>query len=247
MLAELTEIDDRRARRRFALGCARSLVFVLPPAGSTRVVIVGALMAGAASLTTVAVALLRYPALVSGAGIWVAVGVFCALVVLYVVTAARLAAPMLERHLLEAALGGGATIAASWLAIGLNTSEGGPEAVGLALVSLGPVVGVAVGWHATARSGSTRVGLRCAGITALVAGFATFLLWTGEAVVAAGRPYDAGLLRDFGTSGASDLATYAVNESLGTGMMLLLLVPLVSVVTGFVGTAARRTTFGERS
>ena len=69
-----------------------------------------------------------------------------------------------------------------------------------------------------------------------------FLLWAGEAVVAAGRPYDAGLLRDFATSGAPDLATYAVNESLGTGIMLLVLVPLVSVATGFVGAAAARRT-----
>jgi hypothetical protein len=236
MLAELAEIDEGRARRRFALGCARALVLAMPPPGSARVVSIGAFAAGAASLALVVIALLRYPGVVSGAGTWVAVGAFGILVVLYVVTAARLGAPRMERRLLTTVLGAGATIAASWLAIGLNSSEGGPKALTLALLGLGPVVGVAIGRHATARSGSTRTGVRCVGITALVAGFAVFLMWAGEAVVTAGRPYDAGLVRDFASSGGADLATYAVNESLGTAMMLLLLVPLVSAATGLVGT-----------
>ena len=64
-----------------------------------------------------------------------------------------------------------------------------------------------------------------------------FLLWAGETVVFAGRPYDAGLLSDFRASGARDLATYAVSDSLGSGMMLLLLVPLVSLVSGAAGAA----------
>lgn len=242
MLAELTQIDDRRARLRFALGCARSLVLAVPSPGGTRIVTIGALVAGAVSLVTVGAALLRYPGLDSGAGTWVAVGGFTCVVVLYVVAAARLAVPVLERHLLTTAIGAGATIAVTWLAVGLNASEGGPKQLGSLFLGLGPLVGVALGWHATARSGSARVGLRCVGIAALVAGFAVFLLWAGEAVVAAGRPYDAGLLRDFATSGAPDLATYAVNESLGTGIMLLVLVPLVSVATGFVGAAAARRT-----
>ncbi len=242
MLAELTEIDDRRARRRFALGCARSLVFAAPSPGGTRIVTIGALVAGAASLVTVGAALMRYPGLDSGPGTWVAVGGFCCVVVLYVVAAARLGVPVLDRHLLAIAIGAGATIAVAWLAVGLNASEDGPKQLGSLLLGLGPLVGVALGWYTTARSGSARVGLRCVGIAALVAGFTVFLLWAGEAVVAAGRPYDAGLLRDFATSGAPDLATYAVNESLGTGIMLLVLVPLVSLATGFVGAAAARRT-----
>lgn len=241
MLAEVTRIDDRRARRRFALGCARSLVFA-PPSPGTRIVTIGALVAGAASVATVGAALLRYPGLASGAGTWVAVCGFCCVVVLYVVAAARLGVPVLERDLLTTAIGAGTAIAVTWLAVGLNASENGPKGLGSLLLGFGPLVGVALGWHATARSGSARVGLRCVGIAALVAGFAVFLLWAGEAVVAAGRPYDAGLLRDFATSGAPDLATYAVNESLGTGIMLLVLVPLVSVATGFVGAAAARRT-----
>jgi hypothetical protein len=248
MLAELAELSDRRARRGFALGCARSLAFTMPPRGATRVVTIGAFLAGAASLAIVAVGLVRYPGLVSGARAWVAVGVFSTLIVLYVVAAARLGAQLLDGYLLRTAVVAGAAIASSWLAIGLDASEDGSEVLSMVLLGLGPLVAVASGWHATARSGSTRVGFLCVGITALVAGFALFLLWAGETVLTGGQPYDTGLLRDFGTSGAPDLATYAVDDSLGTGMMLLLLVPLVSVTTGLVGAAAAtRKTFTRKS
>lgn len=43
------------------------------------------------------------------------------------------------------------------------------------------------------------------------------------------------MVRDFGTSAAPDLAAYAVSDSLGSGMMLLLLVPLVSLIAGAAG------------
>jgi hypothetical protein len=230
MLSELAVIDERRERRRFALGCARSLALTLPPPGSGRAVTVGVSAAGVASLGVVAAALLRYPGVVSGPGTWLAVGAFTAVVVAYVVVAARLGAAPLERRLLSTAVVAGAVIAGSWLAVGAGAAP--------ALLLVCPLVGVTLGWSATARSGSTRAGLRCVGVTGILAGFTVFLLWAGGAVVAAGRPYDPGLLRDFGTSGAPDLATYAVNESLGTGMMLLLLVPLVSAATGFLGAAA---------
>jgi uncharacterized membrane protein len=196
----------------------------------------------------VAVAFVRYPGLVSGPGTWVAAGAFGSVVVLYVVAATRLGTPMLDRHLVRTAAVAGGVIASSWLAIGLDAAEDGSKALSALLLGLGPVVALALGWHATTRSGATRVGIRCVGITALVAGFAVFLLWAGETVVAAGRPYDPALLHDFSTSGTSDLATYAVNDGLGTGMMLLLLVPLVSVLAGLVGAAAAmRPTVSERS
>lgn len=44
-------------------------------------------------------------------------------------------------------------------------------------------------------------------------------------------------MRDFRSSGVRDLATYAVGDSLGTAMVLLL-VPLVSLTAGLVGCAA---------
>jgi len=70
-----------------------------------------------------------------------------------------------------------------------------------------------------------------------------FLGWVGAAVLTGGQPYDPGLVRDFHASGAPDLATYAVDDDLGAGMMLLLLVPLLTWTLGSVGaslTAGRR-------
>ena len=72
-------------------------------------------------------------------------------------------------------------------------------------------------------------------LTALLAGLLLFLGWVGAAVLTGGQPYDPGLVRDFHASGAPDLATYAVDDDLGTGMMLLLLVPLLTWTLGSVG------------
>ncbi len=80
-------------------------------------------------------------------------------------------------------------------------------------------------------------------LAALLAGLLLFLGWVGAAVLTGGQPYDPGLVRDFHASGAPDLATYAVDDDLGTGMMLLLLVPLLTWTLGSVGasvTAGRR-------
>ena len=60
----------------------------------------------------------------------------------------------------------------------------------------------------------------------------------------AGGPYDPGLLRDFHSSGAGDLTTYAVSDDLGSALVLLLMIPTVAVALGSVTTriaaAARR-------
>jgi hypothetical protein len=242
MMAELGQLEGLRTRWVFALGCVRSIAFTMPPAGLQRVVAGGSVLAAACSAGVVAVALVRYPDLVSGARAWVSVAAFIALLVTYVVAAATFAPRVDGRRLLLNVAVAGAAIAASWMAVGLVASLGGPKPVSVMLLSLAPLVAVAIGWHATASSGSSRVGLACVGLAAVIAGYALFLLWAGEAVAAAGRPYDAGLLRDFRTSGASDLATYAVSDSLGTGMMLLLMVPLVTLAGGLVGAAAAGTT-----
>ena len=133
----------------------------------------------------------------------------------------------------------GGSIACSWFAVGFAASVGAPAPVSMALLALGPGVAAVAGAWATGRS-SWRVGTQCVGLASLLAGFALFLLWGGQTVALAGRPYDPGLVRDFRTSGAPDLATYAVSDSLGSAMMLLLLVPLVSLVSGAAGCAVAR-------
>ncbi len=124
------------------------------------------------------------------------------------------------------------------MAVGFGASLAVPAGVPIAVLGLGSVVALAFGWLATERARSLRTGLHCVGFVAVLAGMAVFLLWAGESVACAGRPYDAGLLRDFRSSGVRDLATYAVGDSLGTAMVLLLLVPLVSLTAGLMGCAA---------
>ena len=68
-----------------------------------------------------------------------------------------------------------------------------------------------------------------------------FAIWVTVTYMTDGRPYDSGLVRDFHRSGAPDLATYAVSDDLGSGLVLLLLVPTVVLALGSLG--AR---FGER-
>ncbi len=194
-------------------------------------------------MAVVTVGLVRYPGIVSGARTWVAIAIFVVLLVVYVACAVNLGARQQDDFLALIAVVGGVGIAASWLALGLDSSLGGSATLDMVLLALGPLISLVVGWVATRRSTAPGAGIGCVGLTSLIAGFALFLLWTGATVATGGRPYDAGMLRDFKTSGASDLATYAVNDSLGTGMMLLLLVPVLSMSAGLVGSAAgaRRT------
>jgi hypothetical protein len=237
MLGELAQVSGTRPRWAFALGCIRSVAFGMPAPGAQRAVLVGAWAGATASVAVVVTALVRYPGIVTGARTWLVIGVFLALLLAYLLTAAQLGARLVDYQLLVTAAIAGAAIAASWLAMGLIASLDAPPALSLALIGIGPLAAAAIGWIATRRSGSSRAGFTCVGLAALLAGFALFLLWAGETVVTAGRPYDAGLLRDFTTSGVSDLATYAVSDSLGTGMMLLVLVPLMSLSCGLIGAA----------
>jgi hypothetical protein len=229
MLGELEELPGRRARRRFALGCLRALVLSLPALALV------ALASGVLSLGLVAAALIRYPGVVTGVGTCVAVGCFVCVVATYVVVAAAIATRLVGSRLLAAAAGTAAAIAGSWFAVGLSASVAAPGGLSVALLVLGPGVALGAAAWATSRSGSRTTGVQFVGLASLLAGFLLFLLWVGQTVAFAGRPYDAGMRVDFRSSGASDLATYAVNDSLGSGMMLLLLVPLVSLTAGLAG------------
>jgi hypothetical protein len=47
--------------------------------------------------------------------------------------------------------------------------------------------------------------------------------------------YDAGLVEHFRKSGAQDLPTYAVSDNLGSGLVLLLLIPAIALALGTLG------------
>jgi hypothetical protein len=76
----------------------------------------------------------------------------------------------------------------------------------------------------------------CAAGAALWSGLVASVVWVTMAYVHDGRPYDAGLVRDFHHSGATDLATYAISGDLATGLELLVLIPVLAV--GFGSLAA---------
>ena len=62
-----------------------------------------------------------------------------------------------------------------------------------------------------------------------------FLVLATDTLVTGGRPYDAGQLQDFATSGYPDMATYAVSDNLGTSMVLLLLMSAMTALLGSAG------------
>ncbi len=68
----------------------------------------------------------------------------------------------------------------------------------------------------------------------LVGGLSVFIVWVTLTYTNAGGPYDSGLIRDFQRSGAPDLATYAVNDNLGSGLVLLLMIPTVALALGLL-------------
>ena len=189
MLGELAQLKGRRTRFAFALGCMRSLVLRMPSGGPQRVIATGALVAGTASMAVVGTALLQYPGIVTGARTWIIVGVFVALVLAYVIAAAGVAARLTDRRQAVTAVVCGAVIAASVMIVSVDASLGGSARLSMLFLGLVPVAAVTGGWFATTRSGSRRVGVHCVALTALIAGFALFLLWGGETVTAAGRPY----------------------------------------------------------
>ena len=80
-----------------------------------------------------------------------------------------------------------------------------------------------------------RTGALTALWSGLVAGLTVFIVWATVTYANAGGPYDTGLVKDFHSSGAHDLPTYAVSDDLGSGLVLLLLIPTVAVALGTLG------------
>jgi hypothetical protein len=239
MTAELAGLGRSGPRRRFAVGCCWA-VAVAPAAdahGSRLLRWVLAACCVCAAL--VGAAFVRFPGLVGGPGTWFAVVLFACVLVGYVGVAFVVAGRLRRGARSDLRLGGvgGLVAAGGYLLVGLASGFDLPPVVGrfamVALVPLAPLLlGAALG--ATRRIG-TPPAATALPVAALVGGLTVFLLWVGDAVLTSGRPYDNGLLRDFRTSGAHDLATYALDDDLGSAMVLLVLVPLVTVLLGWLG------------
>ena len=88
-------------------------------------------------------------------------------------------------------------------------------AIPLAVALVGPA---GIGALAARRTGQASDGTLAALWTAIVGGLLVFAIWVTATYADAGRPYDTGLVHDFKQSGATDLATYAVGDSLGSAL-----------------------------
>ena len=128
----------------------------------------------------------------------------------------------------------GCALAGVWIVVGAVALSARSAASMFVLLIL-PLVSIAVG-VVGARRGRTRTAARrTVLVSAVVAALAVFLVLAADTLITGGRPYDAGQLHDFATSGYPDMATYAVSDNLGTAMVLLLLMSAMTAVLGTAG------------
>ncbi len=207
-----------------------------------RVVVYGC---AAIALALVGYGLLRYPGLRSEPNLWGAMTAFLATLLAYIVLAFLLSrgatqpSAAARRH----GLAGGLAVGAGWLlGIAPPAALKGWVFLPLLIALVGPAVVAAVAGH---RARDPRLGTLAALWSGLVGGLSVFIVWVTMTYADAGGPYDAGLLRDFHKSGAHDLVTYAISDDLGSGLVLLLMIPTVALALGSlvarIGPTMRRT------
>jgi len=232
MVGELGQYQGL-SRWRYALGCAVAALGLPRRDGSGQWVLVSVLVAAIACAALVGYGLVRYPNIVTGAGTWVALATFGFTLLVFV---AVTSVSTRDARIGKRAVVAGCITAGLWITVGvvaLSVHSKGSVFVLLAL----PLMSVAVG-AVGARRGQTRTaGLRTAVVSAVVAALVVFLVLAADALITGGRPYDAGQLRDFATSGYPDLATYVVSDNLGTAMILMLFMSVANAALGLVGAA----------
>lgn len=238
MAGELEHLHHRPGRWRFALGCLiATQLFPARRAGAGRLMILLVVAAAAACAGLVGYGLLRYPAILTSHDAWPALATFGA-----VLAGFGLLTVLLVRRGAAAgvALVGGLVTAAVWIVFGYTAVTYAPARPLLSLLLLAlPLAPLAVGAAATRRDRTGAAGRQIALLSAVVTGLVLFLVLAGDALVTAAGPYDAGQLRDFPGSRFPDIASYAVNDNLGTAMSLLL---LASTTTAALGCAAATVT-----
>jgi hypothetical protein len=237
MLAELDQVQGRRARWEFSLGCAwaagRIRVQSPEPGGAVlRAVILGCVVT---SFALVGYGLVDYPGLRSEPNFWGAMIVFLATILAYSALAVVCSRGISRQSVAARRFGlvGGLAVGAGWLlGIAPPAALKGWVFLPLVIALFGPAVAAAIAGH---RFRDWRTGALTALWSGLVAGLTVFIVWATVTYVNAGGPYDTGLLKDFHSSGAHDLPTYAVSDDLGSGLVLLLLIPTVAIALGTLG------------
>ena len=238
MRNELGHVGGVRARWRFSVGCARATALIrtratvsrpAPGTASIRAVVFAGI---AAAVGLAAYGLVHYPGLRSDSSTWVSLASFLALLAGYALITLALSGNQTDQASVACRYGlaGGLVIGAAWFVILAPTSIlKSWVAFPLVIVLLGPAcVAALVGRSAR----DPRMGARAALWSGIVSGLTVFTIWVTATYLSNGRPYDPGLLRDFQQSGAHDLATYAVSDNLGSGLVLLLIVPLIALALG---------------
>ena len=204
MRSELEQVVGRPARWRFSLGCVWAAIVIRARSRerggeALRALVLAGIVAG---LVLVAYGVVRYPGLRSGVTFWISIAVFLAVIAGYGVAVLLLSRGTSRRASLARRYGviGGIAVGAAWFAV-LEPTPGlkGLVFIPLAVTLLGPAA-VAVLAARAARSSSA--GTLAALWTALVGGLVVFAVWVTVTYVNEGRPYDAGLVRDFHSSGA---------------------------------------------
>jgi hypothetical protein len=244
MRAELAQVGGRIPRWRFALGCAWAAIVIRSRSrerggGLLRAVVSTGIVT---ALALVLYGVVHYPGLRSGYRFWGSLAAFVGVLGIYAAATLLLSrgagpsATLARRY----GLTGGIAVGAAWF-LALSPTHGLKTlvAIPLAIVLFGPA---SIGALAAHRTGEASDGTRAALWTAIVGGLLVFAIWVVVTYVDAGRPYDVGLVHDFKQSGANDLTTYAVGDDLGTGLVLLILVPMVALALGSIGAQ-----FGRRS
>lgn len=244
MLAELDHVEGRRERWRFSFGCAWAAVRIRTKSPEPGGALLRAVVLGGAAIAVALVGygLVHYPGLRSERDVWEAMVAFLATLLIYTALVMILSRGTRQRSVDARRYGlmGGLAVGAGWLfGIAPPSALKGWVFLPLLIAILGPAV---VGTIAARRTADSETGTLAALWSGLVAGLTVFISWVTVTYADAGRPYDAGLVRDFHASGAHDLATYAISDDLGSGLVMLLVVPTVALALGSLSARLSATT-----
>ena len=238
MRAELDPIEGARARWRFSLGCTWAAaviyprtMFTVPEPGGRK--LRSLFLTGiAAAIALVVYAAIRYPGLRSGYRFWGSSAAFVVLLFLFAAVGSALSrdTTMQAATARRDGVVGGLVIGGAWfIALAPPAQLKTWVLLPLAVALLGPAFLAALAGRSTRNASA---GTHAALWAGLVGGLTIFIVWVAVTLATAGRPYDTGLIRDFHHSTAPNIATYAISDNLGSGLVLLLLVPTVALALG---------------
>lgn len=237
MLAELEQVHGRRERFQFSRGCVWATIRMRAQSREPGGALLRAVVLGfcALALALVAYGLVHYPGLRSEPNLWGALILFLATLLMYVALTVFLSRGVTHQSAAARRYGltGGVGVGIGWLlGVAPPSALRGWVFLPLLIALLGPALVAVVAGHRAHDSGTGTLAALWSG---LVGGLSVFIVWVSVTYVNAGAPYDAGLVADFHKSGAPDLATYAVSDNLGSGLVMLLVIPTVALALGSLG------------